>query len=317
MKNAVITRMKEAGIIPVVVLDRVEDAVPTACALLEGGIHVMEVTFRTQAAPEAIRAIAAQCPQMLVGAGTICTVEQCRLALQCGARFLVSPGFDPEVVSWCVGNDIPVVPGCVTPTEIMGARKYDLKILKFFPAQVYGGLSAMKSLSGPFGDVKFIPTGGINTQNVDAYIASSAVFAVGGSWVCSRADILSGNFSRITALCKEARRSLLGFMPVHLTMRHPQQDDSALRAALAETFGFSEQQELPPPLPVTELSRCGRNGQIGIQTNSLTCAMAELREQGIAFENADAAQKEEMPNSVYLIGELAGFTVQLLQKGGN
>jgi len=206
----IMERLHRAGIIPVVVLEDAKDAVSTAKALLAGGVDVMEITFRTAAAPEAIRAVAEGCPDMLVGAGTVVNLDQCQRAVDQGARFIVSPGFDRETVMWCVENNVAVVPGCVTPSEIMMAVKLGLNVIKFFPANVYGGLSAMKALSGPFGGVKFIPTGGVNGQNVAEYLAAPFIQAVGGSWLCSKKDIAEGNFDKISALCREARSSLSG-----------------------------------------------------------------------------------------------------------
>ena len=203
-------RFARAGIVPVVVLDDAKDAVATANAMLKGGVDVMEITFRTAAAPDAIRAVSENCPDMLVGAGTILTLEQCKKAVDMGAKFIVSPGFDAEVVSWCVENNIPVTPGCVTPTEITAALKLGLKVVKFFPANVYGGLNAMKNLAAPFVGIKFLPTGGVNAGNIREYIDSPFILAVGGSWVCPKADIAAGNFEKITALCLEARQAAFG-----------------------------------------------------------------------------------------------------------
>lgn len=197
-------RLKSAGVVPVVVLDRAEDAVPTARALLAGGVDVMEITFRTEAAAASIRAVAEACPEMLVGAGTVITLEQCRQAVACGARFIVAPGFDAEVVRWCVEQDVAVTPGCVTPTEIMAAMKLGLRVVKFFPAGIYGGLKAMKALSAPFGGVRFIPTGGVDAHNLGEYLSAPFVHAVGGSWLCPKVEIAAGHFEQITALCREA-----------------------------------------------------------------------------------------------------------------
>ena len=177
-------RLARSAVVPVVVLDDAKDAVATAKALLAGGVDVMEITFRTAAAADSIKAVAENSPDMLVGAGTVITLEQCKKAVECGAKFIVAPGFDEEVVRWCVENGVAVTPGCVTPTEIMAAMKLGLKVVKFFPAGVYGGLSAMKALSGPFGGIKFIPTGGVNGQNIGEFIAAPFIHAVGGSWVC-------------------------------------------------------------------------------------------------------------------------------------
>ena len=206
----ILNRLRNAGIVPVVVLDDAKDAVSTAKALLAGGVDVMEITFRTAAAPDAIKAVAENCPEMLVGAGTVINLEQAKLAVQMGAKFIVSPGFSEEVVGWCVENGIPVAPGCVTPTEIMAAMKHGLTLVKFFPANVYGGLNAMKNLSAPFVGLKFLPTGGVNTNNIKEYMDAPFIHAVGGSWVCPKADIAAGNWEKITNLCIEARKAAKG-----------------------------------------------------------------------------------------------------------
>ena len=206
----VMERLANSIVVPVVVLDKAEDAVPTARAMAAGGVDTMEITFRTACAPKAIKAVAESCPDVLVGAGTIINVEQAKLAVEMGAKFVVSPGFSEEVVSWCVENDIPVAPGCVTPTEIMAALKYGLKMVKFFPANVYGGLNAMKNLSAPFPGLKFLPTGGVNAGNIKEYVDAPFIHAVGGSWVCPKADIAAGHWDKITSLCKEARAAAKG-----------------------------------------------------------------------------------------------------------
>ena len=206
----VLSRLANSIVVPVVVLDKAEDAIPTAKAMLAGGVDTMEITFRTACAPDAIKAVAENCPDVLVGAGTILNVEQAKLAVAMGAKFIVSPGFSDEVVGWCVENGIPVAPGCVTPTEIMAALKHGLKMVKFFPANVYGGLNAMKNLSAPFVGVKFLPTGGVNTGNIKEYIDAPFIHAVGGSWVCPKAEISAGNWEKITQLCLEARKAAKG-----------------------------------------------------------------------------------------------------------
>lgn len=201
-------RIELCGVLPVVVLDRAEDAVLTAEAMLRGGVDVMEITFRTAAAPDAIRAVSESVPDMLVGAGSVVTLEQCKNAVQCGAKFIVSPGLNEEVVQWCVENGIAVYPGCVTPTEIMAAMRHGLNVVKFFPANIYGGLTGMKALSAPFGGLRFIPTGGVAAANLKEYIDAPFVCAVGGSWLCPRKDIAKGDFSKVEALCREARQIL-------------------------------------------------------------------------------------------------------------
>ncbi len=205
----VMERLARSVIVPVVVLEKAEDAVPTANAMLKGGIDTMEITFRTECAPECIKAVSENCPDMLVGAGTVLNVEQAELAVKMGAKFIVSPGFDADVVEWCIKNGIPVVPGCVTPTEITMAVNHGLKVVKFFPANVYGGLNAMKNLSAPFTGIKFLPTGGVNASNIKEYVSAPFIFAVGGSWVCPKKEVAAGNFEKITQLCLEGRKAAL------------------------------------------------------------------------------------------------------------
>ena len=206
----VLTRLANSIVVPVVVLEKVEDAIPTAEAMAAGGVDVMEITFRTACAPECIKAVAENCPDVLVGAGTIVNLDQCKLAIEMGAKFIVSPGFSDEIVGYCVANGIPVAPGCVTPTEIMAAMKHGLKMVKFFPANVYGGLKALKNLAAPFGGVKFLPTGGVNNDNIKEFIDTPFIHAVGGSWVCPKADIAAGNWEKITQLCIGARAAAKG-----------------------------------------------------------------------------------------------------------
>ncbi|MBQ7628000.1 MAG: bifunctional 4-hydroxy-2-oxoglutarate aldolase/2-dehydro-3-deoxy-phosphogluconate aldolase [Clostridiales bacterium] len=201
-------RVCEAGIVPVVVLNKVEDAVPLAGALLKGGITFMEITFRTECAADCIEVISREVPDMTVGAGTVINVEQAKTAVSGGAKFIVSPGFDEETVRWALDNDIPVIPGTVTPTEIMKAVGMGLRVLKFFPADVYGGIKAIKALSAPFGQVRFLPTGGVSPDNLKDFISNKAVAAVGGSWVCKKDDIANRDWDKITALSAEAVKTI-------------------------------------------------------------------------------------------------------------
>lgn len=197
-------RVFNTGIVPVVVLNNVEDAVPLANALLKGGIDFMEITFRTECAAECIAKISKEVPEVVVGAGTVLNVEQEKLAVENGAKFIVSPGLDEETVTWAIGNNIPVIPGCVTPTEIMKAISLGLKVVKFFPADVYGGIKAIKALSAPFGQIKFLPTGGVSEANLKDFIENKSVAAIGGSWVCKKDDIANHDWDKITSLSENA-----------------------------------------------------------------------------------------------------------------
>ena len=200
------------GVVPVVVLDDAELAVPTAKALLKGGINAMEITFRTAAAKASIAKVAAEVPEMIVGAGTVVNVEQLHDAVEAGAKFIVSPGSDADVISEAAKLGVAMIPGVVTPSEIILGLKLGIKVFKFFPAESYGGLKTLKALSGPFPQIKFIPTGGISQANAADYFKNPKVLAVGGSWMVSKDMINAGDFDAIaeksaaaTALCRELR----------------------------------------------------------------------------------------------------------------
>lgn len=205
-------KLTACGVVPVVVLNDPETAVPAARALLRGGIDVMEITFRTAAAAACIARVAEQVPEMTVGAGTVVSVEQASQAVEAGAKFLVSPGTDPDVIAEAARLDVPIVPGVVTPSEIMQGLKLGVKVFKFFPAESYGGLKTIKALSGPFPQIRFIPTGGISQANAGEYFKNPKIQAVGGSWMISAAMVEAGEYDAIaeksaaaTALFREIR----------------------------------------------------------------------------------------------------------------
>ena len=197
-------KFQKFGVVPVVVLEDTKDAVPLAKALVEGGLPCAEVTFRTEAAEESIRLMAEQFPEMLVGAGTVLTTEQVDAAVGAGAKFIVSPGFDPKIVDYCLEKDIPVFPGCITPSEVAQAVKRGLKVVKFFPAEPAGGLKYIRAIAAPYTMMKFMPTGGINPQNVREYLAYDRIVACGGSWMVKNTMIENNEFGRIEELVKEA-----------------------------------------------------------------------------------------------------------------
>ena len=196
--------IENCGVIPVVVLEDAANAVPLAKALLAGGINICEITFRTDAACEAIKQIALNVPEMIVGAGTVITKEQAKAATDAGAKFIVSPGSDLEVIRYAKELGVYMLPGAVTPTEVMQLIKEDIKVIKFFPAENYGGLKTIKALSAPFPNIKFVPTGGVSLSNLNAYLEFNKIAAVGGSWLCTKELITNGKWDEITKLSKEA-----------------------------------------------------------------------------------------------------------------
>jgi 2-dehydro-3-deoxyphosphogluconate aldolase/(4S)-4-hydroxy-2-oxoglutarate aldolase len=198
-------RLRDIKIVPVIVIDDPDDAVRLGEALLAGGLSCAEITFRTARAGEALRRIAADVPSLLAGAGTVLTPEQAAAARDAGAQFIVAPGFNPRVVDYCLDRDIPVYPGVATPTEVEAAREKGLRVLKFFPAEPLGGLPFLKAIAAPYGDVEFIPTGGINASNVASYLAFKSVVACGGSWMAPTEWIAAKQFDRIR---EESRRAV-------------------------------------------------------------------------------------------------------------
>ena len=313
-------RLGECGIVPVVVLDRVEDAVLTAKALFAGGIDVIEITLRTEAGLDSIREVRKHCPEMCVGAGTVVSLEQCKSAVDAGAQFIVSPGFNRDVVEWCLVNDISVTPGCVTPTEISEAISLGLNVLKFFPSNVYGGLSAMKALTGPFGKLKFIPTGGISEKNLHEYVQAPFIHAVGGSWMCSRADILDANFSKITALSKDAVKTALGFELGHIGINceTPEESldvckmfDKAFETGIKEG---SSSNFASAGIEVMKSRYLGANGHIAIKTANVARAVSALEKRGFLVDTETAKYKDGELLAIYLKQSFGNFAVHLLQK---
>lgn len=197
-------RFYDYAVVPVVVLNDADDAVPLADALIKGGLPCAEVTFRTDAAEESIRRICESFPDMLVGAGTVLTTEQVERAHKAGAKFIVSPGFDPEIIDCCISIGLPVLPGCITPSEIAQAVKRGLKVVKFFPAEQSGGVAMIKAMAAPYSMVKFMPTGGISTKNLADYLSCDKILCCGGSWMVKEDLIRSGSFDKITDMTREA-----------------------------------------------------------------------------------------------------------------
>lgn len=202
--NEVLEIIHELGIVPVIVLNDAKDAAPLAKALCNGGLPCAEVTFRTDAAEESIRIMTGQFPEMLVGAGTVLTKEQVDRAVSAGAKFIVSPGLNPEVVRYCVEKGILITPGCANPSDVEQALAYGLDVVKFFPAEPAGGLKMIKAMAAPYVGVKFMPTGGINQNNVREYLAYDRILACGGSWMVKGELVDAGEFDKIEELTREA-----------------------------------------------------------------------------------------------------------------
>ena len=202
--STVTEKISTLGVVPVVVLEDAKDAAPLAKALVEGGLPCAEVTFRTDAAEESIKIMTSEYPDMFVGAGTVLTIEQVDRAVAAGAKFIVSPGFDPEIVDYCLSKEIPVFPGCITPSEVAQAVKRGLKVVKFFPAEQFGGVATIKAMAAPYVGLKFMPTGGVSAKNLESYLSCDKIVACGGSWM-GKGDLgKAGKFDEIKAMTEEA-----------------------------------------------------------------------------------------------------------------
>lgn len=226
----------ELGIIPVVAIDDADKAVPLAKALRDGGLPAAEITFRTAAAEESIRRITKECPDVLVGAGTVLTPEQCDRAIAAGAKFVVTPGFNPDMIKYIKSTGIPMMPGAATPGEMEQAMSMGLTNIKFFPAEANGGVNKLKALAGPYQAAKWMPTGGVNAKNLNDYLSFDRIICCGGTWLATSADIAEGNWEGITKKCKEAVKTMLGFRLGGVVIY----DESAKEEAklLSNLFGF-------------------------------------------------------------------------------
>ena len=315
-------QIRKIGIVPVVKLDDAKDAVPLAKALLDGGLTCAEITFRTSAAEESIRRIVNEYPEMLVGAGTVLTVEQLNKAIGAGAKFVVSPGFNPEVVKACIAKGVPVYPGCSTPTDMEAAMALGLETVKFFPAENAGGIAAIKAMSAPYTGLTFIPTGGISAKNINDYLSFPKVVACGGSWMVDPKLIEAGDFAEITRRTQEAVTTVLGFSLVHVGINcesEPATHDVA--KLFCNLFGFEYKPgnssvfagsvvETMLPAPGK-----GKNGHIAIGTNNVERAIYQLSAKGVKFlENTTARDASDNIKAIYMDMDVCGFALHLIKK---
>lgn len=319
--NEILKQIEDYGIVPVVKIDDANDAIPLAKALVAGGLPVAEVTFRTKAAEEAISLITKNVPEMFVGAGTVLTIEQVDKAVKAGAKFIVSPGLNPKVVKYCVENNIPVTPGCSNPSDIEQAIELGLDVVKFFPAEVAGGLKMIKAMSAPYGNIKFMPTGGINAKNINEYLSFSKILACGGSWMVSGELINNKEFDKITELTKEAVQTMLGFDLKHVGINNETKEDGiSVAQKFEKLFGFTKKEGNSSAFAGTPIEAMfkmgyGTHGHLAISTNSVPRAYAYLKRNGVEFlEETKTYDEKGKLKFVYLKDEIGGFAVHLVTK---
>ena len=321
MTNNIIEEIGKIGIIPVIKIDDVEKAIPLAQSLKAGGIPIAEVTFRTAHAEEAIRKICKDVPGIIIGAGTVLNTEQVDRAIDSGVQFIVSPGFNLKVVSYAIKKGVPIIPGCSTPTDIEQALEVGLEVVKFFPAEQAGGIEYIKAVSAPYSTIKFVPTGGINANNISKYTAFNKTLACGGSLMVTSDLINAGNFEKITSLCKEAILAMLGFSFVHLGI-NTESEDTAAKVAnnFSLLFGIPSRDTLNSVyagdfIEIMKKPGFGSKGHIAIGTNSVAKAASYLERHDIPL-NPESIRKDSSGNInfVYFKEEIAGFAVHLFQK---
>ena len=317
--NEILTQIGKIGIVPVVVIEDAADAVPLCNALLDGGLPIAEITFRTAAAEEAIRRATSDVPDMLIGAGTLLTTEQAQRAISAGAQFIVSPGINPDVVAFCVEKGIPITPGCSNPTDIETALGFGLDVVKFFPAEAFGGLNTLKAISAPYGMMKFIPTGGIDASNLNAYLSFNKVLACGGSWMVKSDMVKAKDFAGITQLTRQAVSTMLGFEMAHIGIN---MEDAGASLDLATTLGRvlampvkegNSSNFVGTGFEIMKSVGAGAHGHIAIRTNSIPRAVAYLERNGMAVDMSTAKGPEDAPTAVYLKDSFGGFAIHLLQ----
>lgn len=321
MANNIMEQISALGIVPVIKIDKVEDALPLAKALCEGGLPVAEVTFRTECAKEAIEVITKELPEMIVGAGTVLTVQQVNDAIEAGAKFIVSPGLNPAIVKYCMQQGIKVIPGCANPSDIECAIGLGLDVVKIFPAEAVGGLKMIKAMAAPYTKMTFMPTGGINEKNLNEYLSFDKIIACGGSWMVDQQHIEKQDFSKITNLTEEAVRQMLGFELAHVGI-NGQGDEQA--RGIAKGFGkiFGETIKegnnsifAGTGIEVMKQPYLGTKGHIAYKTNYLKRAIKYLEQKGITFDES-TAKYDDKGNmiAIYIEGEIGGFAIHLLQK---
>ena len=318
--NPILEQFQKLGIIPVVVIDDAKDAVPLAKALCEGGLPVAEVTFRTDAAEEAIRLMSEAYPEMLVGAGTVLTTEQVDRAVAAGSKFIVSPGLNPKVVKYCQEKNVPITPGTARPTDIEMALELGLDVVKFFPAEQNGGLAMIKAMAAPYTKVKFMPTGGINAKNLKSYLDFDKIIACGGSWMVPKDLVAAGDFEAIKNLTREAVNTMLGFELRHVGINaNSEEEADGVAGSFEKLFGFTKKVGgssvfAGTAIEIMKAPYLGANGHIAIGTNYIERAVYHMELQGFEFDMSTAKYKNDKLIAVYLKGELGGFAVHLVQK---
>ncbi len=316
----ILEKLSLAGLVPVIAINDAQDAVPLCKALADGGLPVAEITFRTAAAEESIRLVHEQLPEVILCAGTVLTTDQAERAVKAGAAAIVSPGLNPEVVRWCIDHNVPVCPGTSNPSDIEVALSLGLKAVKFFPAEAAGGLKMIKAMAAPYVGMRFMPTGGINENNMLEYLAFDKILCCGGSWMVPKDAVEAKDWARITALTRSAVNKMLGLELRHVGINSGDAE-SAMRdaCALATLLNWEVKDGNSSTFAGTGfecMKKIGRGtkGHIAIGTNSVKRAKWHLEQRGYVFDEESAVVKGGKLTAIYLKDEICGFAFHLVQK---
>ena len=313
-------KLSLAGLVPVIAINDAEDAVPLCKALADGGLPVAEITFRTAAAEESIRRVHEALPHVLLCAGTVLTTDQVDRAVNAGAAAIVSPGLNPEVVKYCTSKNIPICPGTGNPSDIEVALSLGLKAVKFFPAEPLGGLKLLKAMAAPYTTMKFMPTGGINENNMLDYLAFDKILCCGGSWMVPADAVAAKDWNRITELTRSAVNAMLGFELRHIGINCEDAETSMAEAKkLANLLGWpikegNSSNFVGTGIELNKYMGRGKNGHIAIGTNSVKRAKWHLEQRGFKFIEDSAVVKNGKLIAIYLEDEIGGFACHLVQK---
>lgn len=316
----VVEELGKIGIVPVIALDDADDAGPLAEALIKGGLPCAEVTFRTSAAQEAIRRMAAEYPELIVGAGTVLTPEQADCAMEAGAKFIVSPGLNPNVVKHCIEKGYPIVPGTSTPSDVEVAIELGLEVVKFFPAEQAGGINMIKAMSAPYTQMKFMPTGGINADNLKSYLDFNKIVCCGGSWMVKKELIAAKDFATIEKLTREAVDTMLGFEVRHIGVNLSSEEEASdLADTFNKMFGFEKKVGNSSifsgtGFEIMKKQGRGTHGHIAVATNYIERAQYHLEKRGFEFDEDSRVVKEGRTKAIYLKSEFGGYAIHLAQK---
>lgn len=317
----VIKKISNIGVVPVIAIDDANKAVDLAKALLNGGLPVAEVTFRTAAGQQAIENIAKCVPEVLVGAGTVINVEQAKQAIERGAKFIVSPCFLDNVVDYCLENNVPVLPGISNATELAKAVNKGLKYVKFFPAETNGGLAAIKALAPVFPTINFMPTGGVNTKNFMDYLNYDRIFACGGSWMVKKDLINDEKWDEITSICKEVVNTMLGFSIKHIGINTADESEAENVAKKYSSLFNLEYKPGNSSIFAGKDIEClkkpflGKNGHICIGTNNVERAIYNLSKKGVEFiEETRSLDEKGNTKNIYIKDEIGGFAIHIMKK---